>query len=146
MSTCNRLNLQTLGSQADYAHKSPDHCFQGIEMSGLMTSGALNLWQGVTSVRAFGAEKRMRDQFMAMVDANHRPYVLFVHIARWLGVRLDFVAAICVAFTAILVVILRHTLSPGIAGTSNHFFLSCSTIIKQIIRMSITLQDQPMLD
>jgi hypothetical protein len=104
-------------------------------MSGLTTSGALNVWQGVASIRAFGAEKRMRDQFMAMVDANHRAYVLFVHVARWLGVRLDFVAAICVAFAAILVVVLRHTLSPGIAGTSNHFF-SCSTIIKHIVRFS----------
>lgn len=91
-------------------------------MSGLMTSGAVNVWQGVTSIRAFGAEKRMRDQFMAMLDANHRAYVLFVHVARWLGVRLDFVATISVAIAALLVVLLRHTLSPGLAGTSDHFF------------------------
>lgn len=73
--------------------------------------------QGISSVRAFGTEKRMCDQFMAMIDANHRAYVLFVHAARWFGVRLDFAAASCVALAALLVVLLRHSLSSGLAGT-----------------------------
>lgn len=60
----------------------------------------------------------MCDQFIAMIDANHRAYVLFVHAGRWFGVRLDFAAASCVALAALLVVLLRHSLSPGLAGTS----------------------------
>ena len=59
----------------------------------------------------------MCDQFIAMIDANHRAYVLFVHAGRWFGVRLDFAAASCVAVAALLVVLLRHSLSSGLAGT-----------------------------
>lgn len=72
--------------------------------------------QGIASVRAFGAEKKMHDQFLAMIDANHRAFILFVHSSRWLGIRLDFAAAICVSVAALLVVLLRNTISPGLAG------------------------------
>ncbi|KAG0612580.1 hypothetical protein M758_6G039100 [Ceratodon purpureus] len=72
--------------------------------------------QGIASVRAFGAEKRMHDQFIAMIDANHRAFILFVHASRWLGIRLDFAAAICVSIVSLLVVLLRHSISPGLAG------------------------------
>ncbi|KAG0577462.1 hypothetical protein KC19_5G158000 [Ceratodon purpureus] len=72
--------------------------------------------QGIASVRAFGAEKKMHDQFLAMIDANHRAFVLFVHSSRWLGIRLDFAAAICVSVASLLVVLLRNKISPGLAG------------------------------
>ena len=70
-------------------------------------------------MRAYGAEERMHDQFIGMIDANHRAYILFVHASRWLGIRLDFAAGICVTTAALLVVLLRHTLAPGLAGTSS---------------------------
>jgi hypothetical protein len=59
--------------------------------------------QGIASVRAFGGEKKMHDQFLAMIDTNHRAFILFVHSSRWLGIRLDFAAAICVSVAALLI-------------------------------------------
>jgi len=58
----------------------------------------------------------MHDQFLGMIDANHRAFILFVHSSRWLGVRLDFAAAVCVAVASLLIVLLRHSISPGLAG------------------------------
>lgn len=81
--------------------------------------------QGIASVRAFGVEKRMHDQFIAMIDANHRAFILFVHASRWLGIRLDFAAAICVATASLLVVLLRHSISPGLGG---NILLSSSSL------------------
>jgi ABC-type multidrug transport system fused ATPase/permease subunit len=74
------------------------------------------MYQGITSVRAYGAEKRMHNHFIHLIDANHRAFIMFVHSSRWLGVRLDFVAAICVTLTALLVVLRRHSIGPGLAG------------------------------
>jgi ABC-type multidrug transport system fused ATPase/permease subunit len=74
------------------------------------------MYQGIASVRAYGAEKRMHNHFIHLIDANHRAFIMFVHSSRWLGVRLDFVAAICVTLTALLVVLRRHSIGPGLAG------------------------------
>ncbi|XP_024398184.1 uncharacterized protein [Physcomitrium patens] len=72
--------------------------------------------QGIASVRAFGAQKRMHDRFLAMIDANHRAFILFVHSSRWLGVRLDLATSMAVATASLLVVLLRNSISPGLAG------------------------------
>lgn len=51
-----------------------------------------------------------------MIDVNHRCYILFVHGSRWLGVRLDLLAALCVTVAAACVLILRNHIAAGIAG------------------------------
>jgi hypothetical protein len=84
------------------------------------------MYQGITSVRAYGAEKRMHNHFIHLIDANHRAFIMFVHSSRWLGVRLDFVAAICVTLTSLLVVLRRHSIGPGLAGLLFLLLLSLS--------------------
>lgn len=71
---------------------------------------------GVDSVRAYKAEERFKALFEALIDVNHRCYILFVHGSRWLGVRLDLLAALCVTVAATCVLVLRNHLAPGIAG------------------------------
>jgi hypothetical protein len=74
------------------------------------------LLQGIVSVRAYGAQSEMHQTLRALIDANHRPYIMFLHVSRWLGVRLDFATSLCVAVASILVLALRHRISPGLAG------------------------------
>ena len=76
------------------------------------------LWQGVVSVRAYGAQSEMHEKFISLIDANHRPFVMFFHVARWLGIQLDFATTLCVMLASILVLVLRHSISPGLAGTT----------------------------
>eukprot|EP00850_Spirogloea_muscicola_P013866 SM000096S24895 [mRNA] locus=s96:433181:441538:+ [translate_table: standard] len=71
---------------------------------------------GVASIRAYGVQDRFLALFVALIDANHRAYILFVHAGRWLGIRLDFCAAVCVTVTAVCVLLLRHSLAAGLAG------------------------------
>ncbi|GAQ87187.1 ATP-binding cassette transporter subfamily C [Klebsormidium nitens] len=72
--------------------------------------------QGVDSVRAYCAQERFKALFEALIDVNHRCYILFVHGSRWLGVRLDLLAALCVTVAAACVLILRNHIAAGIAG------------------------------
>ncbi|CAM6113019.1 unnamed protein product [Calypogeia fissa] len=74
--------------------------------------------QGVTSVRAYGLEKVMHDHFAELMDANNCAYIMVVHTACWLGVRLDFGAACCLMTAALVSVLLRHTLNPGYIGVA----------------------------
>jgi hypothetical protein len=100
------------------------------------------MYQGITSVRAYGAEKRMHNHFIHLIDANHRAFIMFVHSSRWLGVRLDFVAAICVTLTALLVVLRRHSIGPGLAGLLFLLLLSLSlSLLVGKIRPSHLLLD-----
>jgi hypothetical protein len=78
-------------------------------------------------VRAYGVEKEMHDQFRDLLDANNRAYMSFIHTSRWLGIRLDFGAAMCLTTSALLSVLLRHKISPGYIGRSLLHFLSKST-------------------
>eukprot|EP00850_Spirogloea_muscicola_P011143 SM000068S20575 [mRNA] locus=s68:197067:208001:- [translate_table: standard] len=71
---------------------------------------------GVASIRAYGVQDRFLELFVALIDANHRAYILFVHASRWLGIRLDFCAAVCVTVTAVCVLLLRDSLAAGLAG------------------------------
>lgn len=82
------------------------------------------LLQGIVSVRAYGAEFEMHKVFSSLIDANHQSYILSVHMARWFGVRLDFATSVCITLASALVLLLRHSLSPGLAGIlSNNSFL-----------------------
>jgi hypothetical protein len=76
----------------------------------------VSISSGVDSVRAYKAEERFKALFEALIDVNHRCYILFVHGSRWLGVRLDLLAALCVTVAATCVLVLRNHLAPGIAG------------------------------
>ncbi|GJP86641.1 hypothetical protein CLOP_g16639 [Closterium sp. NIES-67] len=72
--------------------------------------------QGVVSVRAYGAAHAFLQHFVALIDANHRAYIQFVHAGRWLGIRLDLCASALVTLVAILVVVLHGSLPAGYAG------------------------------
>jgi hypothetical protein len=111
------------------------------------------MYQGITSVRAYGAEKRMHNHFIHLIDANHRAFIMFVHSSRWLGVRLDFVAAICVTVTALLVVLRRHSIGPGLAGLlflllllSLSLSLSLSVLVRKIRPSHLLLDCQMCLE
>ncbi|KAJ7297173.1 hypothetical protein O6H91_02G139200 [Diphasiastrum complanatum] len=72
--------------------------------------------RGIPSVRAYGAQTTMHIRFASLINKNNRVYILSAHASRWLAVRLDFCAAICITAVAMLVVLLRQKLAPGLTG------------------------------
>ncbi|CAI5974351.1 unnamed protein product [Closterium sp. NIES-64] len=87
----------------------------GLSRSPIYAHFAQSL-QGVVSVRAYGAAPAFLQHFIALIDANHRAYIQFVHAGRWLGIRLDLCASALVTLVAILVVVLHGSLPAGYAG------------------------------
>ncbi|KAJ7566291.1 hypothetical protein O6H91_02G095800 [Diphasiastrum complanatum] len=71
---------------------------------------------GIATIRAYGVQPTMHARFAELIDANDRAYILFVHTSRWMAVRLDFAAAICVTASAMMVILLRTNLAPGLTG------------------------------
>ncbi|CAI7787292.1 unnamed protein product, partial [Closterium sp. NIES-54] len=86
----------------------------GLSRSPIYAHFAQSL-QGVVSVRAYGAAPAFLQHFIALIDANHRAYIQFVHAGRWLGIRLDLCASALVTLVAILVVVLHGSLPAGYA-------------------------------
>lgn len=92
--------------------------------------------QGIVSVRAYGIQSEARRQFMSLIDSNHRSYILFVHVARWMGMRLDFAGIMCVTMASILVILLRHSISAGLAGVVLVQSLRVSGSIQYAVRLA----------
>lgn len=91
--------------------------------------------QGITSVRAYNAEATVRDKLARLIDENHRAYILFLHVSRWLGFRLDLVAAFCVTMTALFIITFRDNMVPGLAGVVLVQSLQLTGLFQYGIRM-----------
>ncbi|KAI5066080.1 hypothetical protein GOP47_0018704 [Adiantum capillus-veneris] len=88
---------------------------EGISRSPIYAHFTQTL-QGITSVRAYGTQTIMHNIFNSLIDENHRSYILFVHMSRWIGIRLDFATCMCVTLASLLIVVLRHSITAGLAG------------------------------
>ncbi|KAI5066079.1 hypothetical protein GOP47_0018703 [Adiantum capillus-veneris] len=89
-------------------------CLQ-TEFFCLQTFDSEQPLKGIASVRAYGTQIIMRDLFNSLVDANHPSYILFVHMSPWIGIRLDFATCMCVTLASLHIIILRHSITPGLA-------------------------------
>lgn len=89
--------------------------------------------QGVVSVRAYGSQSDMHMVFMALIDGNHRPFILFAHMSRWLSTRMEFATSIYATLAAALIVALKDSISPGLAGV----ILAQSVQLTQILQFAI---------
>ena len=56
--------------------------------------------QGLTTIRAYTAEERFRQQFHVYHDDHTASWFLFMTASRWLGSRLDFICSVFVTFAA----------------------------------------------
>ncbi|KAH7277454.1 hypothetical protein KP509_39G052600 [Ceratopteris richardii] len=97
--------------------------------------------QGISSVRAYGMQSKMHDIFLSFIDANHRSYILFVHMSRWVGVRLDFATCICVTLASLLVVIMRNSISVGLAGVVIVQSLQLTGFIQYSVRQAAEVEN-----
>ena len=71
--------------------------------------------QGLPTIRAYGAQSRFRDDFLAQMDLNGSWWFAFIATARWVGFRLDNIAAAVLMLASIFVMAL-HSKVPELAG------------------------------
>uniref|UniRef100_A0A3Q2Y780 ABC-type glutathione-S-conjugate transporter n=1 Tax=Hippocampus comes TaxID=109280 RepID=A0A3Q2Y780_HIPCM len=90
--------------------------------------------QGASVIRAFGDQSRFILQANDRVDFNQTSYFPRFVATRWLAVNLEFVGNGVVLAAAILSVMGRDTLSPGIVGLAVSHSLQVTAILSWIVR------------
>uniref|UniRef100_A0AAR2JQW4 ABC-type glutathione-S-conjugate transporter n=1 Tax=Pygocentrus nattereri TaxID=42514 RepID=A0AAR2JQW4_PYGNA len=90
--------------------------------------------QGASVIRAFGEQPRFILQANSRVDHNQTSYFPRFVATRWLAVNLEFLGNLLVLAAAILSVMGRATLSPGIVGLAMSHSLQVTGILSWIVR------------
>ncbi|CAG8509015.1 21771_t:CDS:10 [Cetraspora pellucida] len=91
---------------------------------------------GVSTIRAFGAEKRLMKRMLSLVDNNNRPYIFNWACNRWLHTRVDFAGGLVGFSTAVIVVYnLSNGMDPGLAGFALINALNFTGHVIWVIRM-----------
>uniref|UniRef100_A0A673JV88 ABC-type glutathione-S-conjugate transporter n=1 Tax=Sinocyclocheilus rhinocerous TaxID=307959 RepID=A0A673JV88_9TELE len=90
--------------------------------------------QGVSVIRAFGEQSRFILLANSRVDHNQTSYFPRFVATRWLAVNLEFLGNLLVLAAAILSVMGRSTLSPGIVGLAVSHSLQVTGILSWIVR------------
>ncbi|XP_040891867.1 multidrug resistance-associated protein 1 isoform X3 [Toxotes jaculatrix] len=90
--------------------------------------------QGASVIRAFGEQSRFIVQANKRVDFNQTSYFPRFVATRWLAVNLEFVGNGVVLAAAILSVMGKSTLSPGIVGLAVSHSLQVTGILSWIVR------------
>lgn len=73
---------------------------------------------GLATLRAFKCEEQFNQRFDEYVDNNNSSYHMFTCAGRWLGIRLDALAALIVFSTSLVVLLLSPNIDPGLAGVA----------------------------
>uniref|UniRef100_A0A8C8E472 ABC-type glutathione-S-conjugate transporter n=1 Tax=Oryzias sinensis TaxID=183150 RepID=A0A8C8E472_9TELE len=90
--------------------------------------------QGASVIRAFGEQSRFIMQANERVDFNQTSYFPRFVATRWLAVNLEFVGNGVVLAAAVLSVIGKSTVSPGIVGLAVSHSLQVTGILSWIVR------------
>ncbi|MES1913890.1 MAG: hypothetical protein MHM6MM_006037 [Cercozoa sp. M6MM] len=91
---------------------------------------------GASTVRALGAESAFATEAGVRLNRNMRSYYPGVSANRWLAVRLEFCGTVIASMTALLLVVTRSTVSPGVAGLALSYALSVTSTLNWMVRMT----------
>ena len=79
--------------------------------------------KGLPTIRAYGAQQRFHDSFLASLSVNGSWWYAFVTLGRWVGLRLDLVASTTLAAGALLAMGLRSSIKPELIGLALSYVL-----------------------
>ncbi|KAL1477414.1 hypothetical protein MTO96_017487, partial [Rhipicephalus appendiculatus] len=89
---------------------------------------------GSSSIRAYGAGERFVARSNELTDINHSSFFPSIAASRWLSIRLEFLGYSIVFIAAMLAVLTRETLSPGLAGLSVSYALTVTSTLNMLVR------------
>ncbi|KAK9764427.1 hypothetical protein K7432_008067 [Basidiobolus ranarum] len=95
---------------------------------------------GLATIRAFSAQDRFLDMFITAENENCRAFFMYLCSARWLGFRLDILAAIFLTITAFASVAARQTQTAGLVGLSLSYVLQLMGQLQWAVRQSIEVE------
>lgn len=95
---------------------------------------------GVSTIRAYGAEKRFIDENYRRIDTNHRAFFYLWISNRWLSVRTDFVGSLVVFLSGAFILLNLRTIDAALAGLVLAYSLNVTDSIIWVIRVHAMLE------
>ncbi|KAJ5216416.1 ABC multidrug transporter [Penicillium cinerascens] len=96
---------------------------------------------GTASIRAYGLQNHFTSVLQAAIDDMNSAYYLTFSNQRWLTMRLDAISILLVATTGVLVVTLRHVVSPSISGLVFSYILTIVQMIQLLVKQFAELEN-----
>ena len=98
--------------------------------------------EGLSVIRAFKAESRFEQHFTDILNRNTRVSFAFLSANRWVGFRLDLLAATYLAIIVVAMVPLRHIvpLTPGNVGLMLSYLLQSIRNLQWTVRQSAEVE------
>ena len=112
----------------DAISKSPVYSLIGETMNGLGT------------IRAYREQTRFLHLLDKHVDTNNRPCFSQLIAQRWLSLRLEVIGAILTFFVALLGIIAKDSIAPGVFALSLTYALSTTSSLNWCVRQAAELE------
>ena len=90
---------------------------------------------GVTTIRAYGDERRFVRDNQHRVDTHNRPYIYLWAANRWLALRIDFTGALVAFFAGVFVILRIGTIDAGAAGLSLTYAVTFTENVLWLVRL-----------
>jgi len=97
---------------------------------------------GISTIRSFGQEERFIFDNQVKLDENQKAYFASLVANRWLGIRVEFIGSCVVSLAALLAVLERDNIDPGMAGLSLTYALNITVVLNWLVRMSTEAETQ----
>lgn len=89
---------------------------------------------GVTTIRAFGCQKRFMEENYVKIDNNNRSFIWMWATNRWLHCRVDILGAFVGFCTGFVLLLYRSSIAPGLAGLALSYSLTFTRYILWTVR------------
>lgn len=90
---------------------------------------------GVSTIRAYGDERRFVRENLAKIDAHNRPFFYLWACNRWLGFRVDIAGAFVSFFAGVFVVLSVGKIDAGLAGLSLTYAITFTDNVLWVVRL-----------
>ncbi|OMJ25816.1 Multidrug resistance-associated protein 4 [Smittium culicis] len=95
---------------------------------------------GMITIRSYSAQKKINKMFIDRQNENNRAFFAFLGSGRWLAIRLDALNSLFGALSVFLMVVLRKSISPGLAALSTSYILNVVRMVQWGIRQSTEVE------
>ena len=90
---------------------------------------------GVTTIRAYGDERRFVRDNLSRVDTQHRPFIYLWAANRWLALRVDVTGAMVSFFAGVFIILSVGKLDAGAAGLSLTYAVTFTENVLWLVRL-----------
>nr|QNH67878.1 ATP-binding cassette transporter subfamily C member 1 X2 [Brachionus rotundiformis] len=89
---------------------------------------------GVSTIRAFKAEKRLIDQAQKHLNTNAKIFYSDYSANRWVGMRLEFTGSLVILASSMFIVLNKDNISAGTAGLTMSYALTITLTLIWVVR------------